>query len=427
MFARSELVCKNERGGAAIFMKRIHSLIGVLVLSFALLSGCFTEPVFAQTVDREWLILVYVSAINDRGLNGSAMELINQLEKVGSNDKVTVVVKYAILETDATKVLKFPDRLVTVVVQKDAANPAITSPVIDSSPVQDMASETNFYLFARKNILQYPSKKIMLLFFGKGDGWNGLGQDDLSQKSMSIGNLARAFSKIVKGTGRRIDLFVTDADFMQSVEVIYELKDYVDVIVGSEEKGPRMGFVYDFVLEEPMDNPAKDARKLASGIVYFSENLVTSAVRTDKLSGFMPLLDKWVDAVMADQVAMKMAVQEAKKTFSFALKDSRDLCEFIERMTKALPEQHPAVKAGADLWNYAANELIFANHKTFIDQDSGKIVSRPEYEKPRGLAIYLPDLIYNSSMYERMAFASNSKWSSFLLALLSEALKTGAN
>jgi hypothetical protein len=267
----------------------------------------------------------------------------------------------------------------------------------------------------------------MLLVFGKGDGWNGLGQDDLSQKSMSIGNLAGALSKIAKGTGKKIDLFVSDADFMQSVEIIYELKNYVDVIVGSEEKGPRMGYIYDFVLEEAVDNPSSDARKLASGIVYFSENIVTSAVRTDKIQGFMPLLDKWVDAVMADPIAMKTAVQEAKKTFSFALKDSRDLCEFIERMTKTLPEQHPAVKAGADLWNYTANELIFANHKTFIDQDSGKIVSRPEYEKPRGLAIYLPDLRYNSSMYESMAFASNSKWSRFLLALCAEALTPGAN
>jgi hypothetical protein len=266
----------------------------------------------------------------------------------------------------------------------------------------------------------------MLLFFGKGDGWNGLGHDDLSQKSMSIASLAGTFSKIVKATGRKIDLFVADADFMQSIEIIYELKDYVDVIVGSEEKSPRMGYIYDFVLEEPIENPAFDSRKLANGVLYFSENLSASAVRTDKIPGFMPLLDQWVDAVIGDPAAMKMAVEEVKKTLVFGLKDSRDLCEFIERMTKALPEQHPAVKAGANLYNYAANELIFANHKTFIDQDSGKIVSKPEYEKSRGLAIYLPDLIYNSAMYERMAFASKSKWSDFILALCAEALNPGA-
>jgi hypothetical protein len=200
MFTKSTPVCKNARGGAAIFMKRLFALAGYLVLSFALLSGCFAEQAFAQTADREWLILVYVSALNDRGLNGGAKELINQLEKVGSNDKVTVVIKYGILETDANKGLKFPDRLITVLVQKNAANPANPSPVIDSSSIQDMASETSLYLFARKNILKYPSKKVMLLFFSKGDGWNGLGQDDLSQKSMSIGSLAGAFSKIVKGT-----------------------------------------------------------------------------------------------------------------------------------------------------------------------------------------------------------------------------------
>jgi hypothetical protein len=211
---------------------------------------------------------------------------------------------------------------------------------------------------------------------------------------------------------------------MQSIEIIYELKDYVDVIAGSEEKGPRLGFEYDFVLEDPIADPAMDARMLAKSVVFFSENLVTSAVRTDKIPGFMTLLDQWVDVVMADPAAMKTAADEAKKTFSFALKDSRDLYEFIVRMTKALPEQHPAAKVGKDLWQYIANELIFASHKTFVDQDSGKIVPRPEYEMPRGLAIYLPDLHYNSSMYERMAFASASKWRSFILALSGEALKS---
>jgi hypothetical protein len=417
-------VCKNAGGGAAIFMKKLFASIGFFFFSSALTASYFSVLAFPQTADREWLILVYVSAINDRGLNGSAKEMINQLEKAGSNDQVTVVVKYGILETDANKGLKFPHQLITVLVQKDASNPAITSPVIDASPVLDMASEISLYGFARKNIIKYPSKKVMLLFFGKGDGWNGLGQDDLSQKSMSIASLAGTFSKIVKATGKKIDLFVTDADYMQSIEVIYELKDYVDVIVGSEERGPRMGYIYDYVLEEPIENPAFDPRKLANGVVNFSENLSTSAVRTDKIPGFMPLLDQWVDAVLGDPAAMKMAVEEAKKTLIFGLKDSRDLCEFIERMTKALPEQHPAVKAGANLYNYAVNELIFAKHKTFIDQDSGKIVSRPEYEKSRGLAVYLPDLAYNSSMYERMTFASKSKWSNFILALCNEALKS---
>ena len=104
MFTKSASVCKNAKGGAAIFMKKFFVSIGFLVLSFALLSGYFAVPASAQTADREWLILVYVSALNDRGLNGGAKELINQLEKVGSNDKVTVVVKYGILETNANNV-----------------------------------------------------------------------------------------------------------------------------------------------------------------------------------------------------------------------------------------------------------------------------------------------------------------------------------
>lgn len=44
-------------------------------------------------------------------------------------------------------------------------------------------------------------------------------------------------------------------------------------------------------------------------------------------------------------------------------------------------------------------------------------------ERVRGLAIYLPDWIYDASAYEPLAFASDSQWRSFLMAVLKEKLK----
>jgi len=391
-----------------------------MVLFVVMMSISISGSLFAQAVSREWLILVYVSGINNRGLDGSAKEVIHLLEKEGSSDAVTVLVKYGLLEMGPNGEVQFPRQLITLILQKNTKDQAINSSVVDSSPHQDMASKTSLSWFASHGIKAYPSKKVMLLFFGKGEGWMGLGEDEISQKKMGIVTLAETLKEIYEKTGKKIDLFVMDADCMQTTEVVYELREWAEIIVGSEEKGPRVGYFYDLVLQEVKADPAMNAEKLANAFVRYADNPVNSAVKTEKLPAFLTLLDKWVDAVTKDPVAMKTAAEEAKKTFSFALKESIDLCEYIERISQALSDQHPAVKAGRELCRFTEEDLLLSYHKTLFSLDAGKVILRPEYDRAKGLAIYLPQLSYDSSMYEQLAFPSNSKWRGFMELLSNE-------
>jgi Clostripain family len=402
-------------------MKRIVSDVTIWILFFVVvIIVAWAGP--AQSAEREWLILVYVSGVNDRGMSGSADDLINQLEKVGSTDRVTVVVKYNILGKGKDGGLKFQREVRTLLIKADNGNPKITSPVIDDSPQTDMASALNLFLFARKNMVKYPSRKVMLVLWGKGEGFKGVAQDDLSRKKMGVEDVAKALSRLRKERGKKIDIFVTDADLMQMVEVVYELKDEADIVIGSEESVSGPGYCYDLTLQEVVDDPTINPRKLASAMVYYGESTLSSAVRTNKVDELSELLDQWVTAMMSDRVALRAAAATMDGTFSFGMKDSKDLCDYIDRVVGSLPPDAPTVKAGNDLENYIRKEVVLATHTTTSDPRTGRTVNRP-YERAHGLAIYLPDITYDSNAYEPLAFAVHCRWRDFLMAVLGEKLK----
>ena len=411
---------ERKTEGRAVMRKALFCLLNnffLVLISFLLVSAS-VQPVCAG--EREWLILVYVSGNNDRGLAGSVNELVNSLEKVGSSEKVTVITHYASLEKSKEGHLQFPREAKTRLIRHDTDNLQITSPVLDTSTRIDMADEQNLLLFARKNIFKYPSKKVMLLLWGKGEGFKGLMHDDLSRKHMTLKKLAGALAKVKESTGRKIDIFATDADLMQMAEVVYELKDYAQIIIGFEGDASDTGYYYDLILQDVVAEPAMTPQALANSMTYFSKSMISSAIRTDKMPGFVKLMNQWTSEIMKDPAALKAAASAIDRTFYFRMKDSKDLCDYIDKVNESLAAQSPSVQAGNQLKDYIRNELIFAYGMT-SDLKEKKALTRNE--RIHGLAIYLPDLIYDASAYEPLAFASDSQWRNFLMAVLKEKLK----
>lgn len=118
-----------------------------------------------------------------------------------------------------------------------------------------------------------------------------MAQDDVSRKKMGIKDLAWALTRVRKATGGRIDIFVTDADLMQMAEVIYELKDEADIVIGSEESVLGLDYRYDLTLQKVVGDPMINPRESADAMVYHAVGPVSSAVRTDRMEGFVRLLD----------------------------------------------------------------------------------------------------------------------------------------
>jgi len=251
-----------------------------------------------------------------------------------------------------------------------------------------------------------------------GNGRLGISYDDVSRNHMEVDQLGAALGQIKQTLGHKIDVFATDACYMQMAAVAYELKDSAEVIVGSEDIAPLVGFPYNMLLAKLAASPGMNGEGLGSVIVDTfgefnrQEGVTLSAIRSSALPGFVAALNKWVGAVTADPEALKAAASQAviDKVYKFyQMDDSKDLYGYIASVNATL-KASPAVKsAGVSLQTYIKRNLLVRT-----------TLARP---KTYGLAIYIPELRYNSANYEKLAFAADSQWDDFLRLLMEERLK----
>jgi hypothetical protein len=376
-------------------------------------------PQDAPAAQREWLVMVFINGVNDLGILGFADKSINDMEKVGSTNSMAVVVEYGILgQTGGDRDLQFQRGSKTIYVTKDADASTITSAPFYVSNDADMGSTANLVRFAKRGLRKYPAKKVALVVWNHGAGRLGIAYDDVSRNHMEVDQLGKALAQIKQAVGHKIDVFATDACLMQMAAVAYELKDSANVIVGSEETIPGDSYPYDTILGPLAADPGMDAEALGALMVnaygaHYHDNVTLSALRSAALPGFLNLVNAWVDAVNSDPKALAAAIDEntVRATYNFAMKDSKDLYDYLANVNGKLAAGSAAGKAGARLQAYVANSLLI------------KDTALPSLTQAHGLSIYIPEMRYNSANYEKLAFARDSLWDDFLRQMMEERLK----
>ena len=351
-------------------------------------------------VEREWLVLVFINGVNDLGLLGFADKSVNDMEKVGSSDSMAVVVEYGILGQDGSpsRNVKFQRGSKTIYVTKDADTANITSPVIYSSNEADMGSAANLVRFVKRGVRKYPAKKVAVILWNHGGGRLGISWDDVSKNHMEVDQLGKALGQIKALLGRNIDVFATDACLMQMAGVAYEFKNSADVIVGSEEVIPGDSYPYDAFLTQMAANPGIGSEAVARAMVdtygsyYVGQPVTLSAIRTSAMGGFVGLLNNWLGRVASDRQAFTVAAAQAlvDSVYKFpaadAAADSKDLYNYISKVNAGLGIASPGAKAaGVELQKYIKNNLVI------------RATRLPGMLDTHGLAIYIPDLRYNSA------------------------------
>lgn len=393
----------------------------------------------AAPAEREWLVMVFLNGRND--LAPSAIKDINEMEMVGSNDKVAITAELGLINDRGTstrflvrKDTRFP---VMDPVKGDAELAHIISNGI-KVPNADMGSWKHFADFAKWSIRKYPAKKVAVVLWNHGSGRTdiggadntgselGIAYDDTTRNFIRNKQIAMALAEIARSTGRKVDLYASDACFMQMASVVYELKDKTDVVVGSEEIIPYQGFPYDTVLEKLNSNPGTNAEGLGriivkefhdyyeankSSILSFLTGTTISAIRTSQLDGFVQVLNAWVnEAQKRENAGIFKPSIENTLSFGFGGTDngfsplSKDLSDFIFRVNSN-PKVSPALKAkGLALQKFISNRLIVTNATTGPNRD---------YTRATGLAVYFPQMIYDQS-YDETKFAADSLWDDFI-------------
>ena len=397
-----------------------------------------------STVEREWLIMVYMSGVNDLGILGYLDLNLNAMESVNLTQKVTVVAYYNAMRTGENNDLQFQECPETRHIHHDSVTNKVTSPVIyTSSHDCNMGNWNQLTRFAIPNMKRFPAKKTLLIIWGHGEGHDGIAHDDVGGRggsNISVKQLGSALSYITKTTGRKLDIIATDASSMQMTGIAYEIKDYAEVIVGSEESTPGQGFPYESILTDLNNNPEMNARGLSDVIVrnygdYYSDKEISiastrdswkckysggttiSSIDTASMPQFVELLNSWLSTITSDAENLnKISKMEISKNifhFNSSKEPSMDLCDFISHALNVLPDGSKAKKAGRKLKNFITDSLIISQSGEGINMGTGWSYN----ERTCGLAIYMPKKWY-SHIYSSSLFAIDSRWDDFIKDIL---------
>jgi hypothetical protein len=242
-----------------------------------------------------------------------------------------------------------------------------------------------------------------------------IASDDGSLHSIDTIELENLVRSIRDHFGRRLDLLGMDACLMSNLEVAYQVRNYVDVIVGSEEQEPNSGWPYTEILEALAAKSTMDSRNLGRTIVdcYISsyrgtgEQVTQCALDATRIANFMRGFDALAIALRRQLATNRSVVESAYwNTTNFRTDGSLiDIRSFCRGLTDNVEAQESVIMA--------ANQVLTAH-------TPGGFVVREDHqgdtvEDCGGISVYFPKPKRNvSQFYRDLAIAEDSQWDDFL-------------
>jgi hypothetical protein len=384
-----------------------------------ILDWIFGKKPEKPAAQAEWTIMVYSSAKND--LEKYLLGDINEMELVGSNAKVNIVVEvgrmdgYDSSDGDWKGVRRY-------LIQKDSDMSKMGSKKLADLGMLDQGDWRTLSAFGKWAKQAYPAKKYMLIVSNHGSGWEkggkrlmqnkGISYDEQSGNHINTPQLGMALKEIGK-----VDVFGTDACLMQMAEVVYEIKDNVDYIVGSEETEPGDGYTYnDFlgpVAARPTMAPQEVGKQAVNAYADHYDKIdqghTQSLTKASAVAGLVPVTNAFAAAVMAAG-EKELAKGARDAALNFAMDENRDLYDFTRRVVEGT--QNADVKAkGQALMNYVTGSLVM--HNRARDSKGGYWSEAKPYTLSRGMAAYFPSSTLGAG-YNELAWAGASQWDEFV-------------
>ncbi|OGR79128.1 MAG: hypothetical protein A2X32_11450 [Elusimicrobia bacterium GWC2_64_44] len=399
----------------------------------------------APAAIKEWTVMVFINGKNDLELAG--LYNVNMMEKVGSTKDLNIVVEQGRMkgqaggDTDLDGDWTGARRML---VKKDKNENKITSTVLQEDKVVDMGDYKRAVDFVKWSKQRFPAKRYMLIIWNHGTGWmdprmesKGISFDD------ETGNYIRTaqIGKILNEAGK-VDILAFDACLMNMAEVAYEVKDQAQVIVGSEETVPGLGYPYDLFLGAIAKKPAMGTEETGALMVEAfkmfyekaNKNVQLSAMRANKVAGLgtkmaeFATLAKEINDVDALKAARNGVIRydavgagsDPAMTISFY----GDIWQYSKLVADNLKPHAKAadLKAKAvSLQEYIDKDLVIYN------KGVGKNRANHQMAESHGVSVYLPPAetrvpqeklegIFEAP-YTDFAFDKATKWHDFVTFL----------
>ncbi|MCX7000820.1 MAG: clostripain-related cysteine peptidase [Candidatus Sumerlaeota bacterium] len=420
--------------------------ISTLLLASLLFSVAITAS--PNSSQAEWTFMVYVDG--DNNLEGAGVTDINEMEKVGSNSHLNIVVIFDRAPGYDTSNGDWTDTRRGIIIAD--SNPDIISSSIQSVGEKNMGDPATLTDFTNWAITNYPANHYVLVLWNHGGGWRS-NIDRINKEIASLKSLAASappeqkksaqlriaqlieqkkknevlkevcydstsgdylytseLRQALENIPTHIDIVGFDACLMQMVEVAYELKSEASIMVGSEETEPGNGWPYDLILGDLSANPTMTPAQLATVIVTrYGESYnglqTQSAIDLSAMSGLATALNTFAGAIISTGTEWQSLFNaRAAANYYTDSPNFRDLGGFLNAMAQLAT--NPSVLAAVNQSRSALQAAVIANH------------SHPS-EGAHGLSIYLTNLSSSpSSAYSaaNILFAADTQWDEMLKA-----------
>ncbi|HAV43532.1 TPA: hypothetical protein DCX15_05905 [bacterium] len=375
---------------------------------------------------KRWTFMVYIGS--DNNLEDAGIDDLNEMEMVGSSDKVNIIVQFdRIPGYDSSNGNWTTTRRYHVT--KDNNPNIINSQLIADLGELNMADPATLRDFALWGIQNYPAENYALVLWNHGNGWReamerlkaqgvenperAICWDDTSgYDCLYMKEVKTALSQIVSQAGTKIHLVGFDACLMGMIEVAYEIKDHALVAVGAEDVEPWDGWPYDTILADLVKSPNMTPAQLGEVIVkrygqFYSNTPWTtqSAVDLTKMAELSTIVSSFADSMNSYWNQIKQA---RNTTQQYYYPDHVDLYHFADRISKLVPNTEMVNKANM-VKDRVKTAVIAEWHGSY----------RPN---SHGLAIYFPktsvSYYYNSSVID---FPKDTTWDEFLKRFVTKA------
>ncbi len=356
---------------------RLSLLVCVFIAALVVLPVSALGGGNNRAVQKDWTILMYWDA--DNSLEFCTEFALSTWERaLPTNEDVNVVALVDLLSVDGTWIWEFVDgqrQLVDEWVELNTSDPATLK------------------MFVEYGMTEFPAEKTMVVLQDHGYSWRGLCQDETNGDTlMRIDGLGDALEAVKADMGRPVDLLAFDACNMMNLEVVYELKDAVPYVVGSQSMVPFDGLPYMMFLSDLVADPGLSPAELAENIVneyvlYYSSKkdyehiypynqdfATASAVDTSKLDALAEAFGGLADVFAPLIEDNRKIVQEARgaaMVTQWANVAGWEWLPDVWMLTEGLREipGHPELTAAIDTFQTAFADAVFveAHSKRYGD------------------------------------------------------------
>jgi hypothetical protein len=318
-------------------------------------SGDTGEP--SDGVERvAWTILVFMNGDND--LESAIWDDLNELEAIGSNEDVHVLVQvdrhesYWSGDGDWTDARRY-------YIDHDTDDDRLASTLIESLGEVDMGDPSvlsDFLLWAEQN---YPAERIALSMWNHGDGWSVQGESpppfiswdmtDNGWMSFAAGHFNEALDPWVAERGL-VDIVGFDACSMASWEVAHTLRDRAEYMVGSETVVGMDGFHYTEIIHALQADPDMSTQAVADLFAWsagdYNEEWTFSVTDISKIDALSQTIDELAASVLTDpdlQTALldaRARARGADSTWQDYYLDLGDLADVLSDSDEATLSAH---------------------------------------------------------------------------------------